>query len=411
MTLVREAATIHPELVRIRRELHARPELGLRLPETQRVILRELALIRDRAQLTDADLRIHTGERLDSVTAVLTGGRPGPTVLLRGDMDALPVIENTGLEFASDNGAMHACGHDLHVTGLLGAVRLLVARRAELAGSVLFMFQPGEEGFHGARQMLEEGLLELTGERPIGAYGLHVSSGMVPHGTFTSRPGTMMAGSAELDVTVRGKGGHASAPHNAQDPIAVACELVTALQTLVTRQFSVFDPIVVTVGSFHAGTARNIIPAEASFQATIRTFGPEASEYATERIPALLNGIVQAHGLTAAVDYRPGYPVTSNAPDHVEFAAQAVSDLFGSARYRPMTDPIGGSEDFSYVLNEVPGAFLFLGACPPGQDHENTPANHSPEAFFDDAVLADAAALLAELAMRRLRTGSGSAES
>ena len=264
-----DAVEIAPELRDLRRAIHREPELGNDLPRTQEKVLAAL----DGLPLENVSL----GQQLTSVTAVLRGGRPGPTVLLRGDMDALPVTELTGVPYTSQvDGVMHACGHDLHTAMLVGAARLLSARQAELPGSVVFMFQPGEEGMAGARLMIEEGVLEASGERAVAAYGLHVSSSEMPAGLFAGRPGAQLAAADQLEVTVRGRGGHASRPSLAADPIPVACEIVTALQTLVTRRFDVFDPVVITVGSFHAGTADNIIPAAAELKATIRTFSPGA---------------------------------------------------------------------------------------------------------------------------------------
>ncbi len=272
-----EAAAISADLIELRRSIHAEPEIGLELPGTQRKVL---------GALDGLPLEISTGTGLSSVTAVLRGGRPGPTVLLRGDMDALPVTERTGLPFASRvDGAMHACGHDLHTTMLAGAARLLSARQADLAGNVIFMFQPGEEGPGGARIMVEEGVLDAAGELPVAAYALHVASGLLPFGLLASRPGPVMAAADTLHVTVRGRGGHGSQPHHAADPVPVACEIVLALQTMVTRQFDVFDPVVLTVGTFHAGTVDNVISDEAKFVATIRTFSPQARAAVQQSAP------------------------------------------------------------------------------------------------------------------------------
>jgi amidohydrolase len=337
------------------------------------------------------------------VTAVLRGGRPGPVVVLRGDMDALPVTEATGVPFASEiEGVMHACGHDLHTAMLAGAARLLCARQRDLAGSVVFMFQPAEEGGGGARLMLEEGLLGAAGAPPAAAYALHVFSHLLGHGVFASRPGPALAASDVLRVTVRGRGGHASAPHLSADPIPAACEMVTALQTLVTRRFDVFDPVVITVGSFHAGTVSNVIPDEATFAATARSFSPESRARLRAETLHLVRNVAQAHGLTVDAEYATGYPVTRNHPAEAQFAVDTAADLFGSARAVTPTAPLTGAEDFSYVLSEVPGAFVLLGACPPGTDPHDAPSNHSAAALFDDGVLADGAALYAELALRRL---------
>jgi amidohydrolase len=255
-----EAGKFTDEMTELRRAIHREPEIGLHLPKTQQKIL---------SALDGLPLEISTGTELSSVTAVLRGGKPGPAVLLRGDMDALPITEATGLPFASrHDGAMHACGHDLHVAMLAGAAKVLSARQADLTGDVVFMFQPGEEGYAGARSMIGEGVLDAAGPRVVGAYGLHVSSTKLPFGVFSTRPGPMLAAADQIFVTVHGRGGHASQPHRAADPIPAACEMVIALQTMVTRKFDVFDPVVVTVGSFHAGTADNIIPDSATFLAT-----------------------------------------------------------------------------------------------------------------------------------------------
>ncbi len=264
MNIRADAVELGPELVTLRRELHQIPEIGLHLPRTQERVL---------AALDGLPLEIGLGTDLSSITAVLRGGRPGPVVLLRGDMDALPVTERTGVEFSSKHeGVMHACGHDLHTAGLVGAARLLSAHRTELAGDVVFMFQPGEEGFDGASHMIREGVLCAAGRKADVAYGLHVLSSMVPSHVFTGRPGPLMAASDGLFVRVIGAGGHGSRPHSGLDPVPVACEMVTSLQTMVTRRFDVFDPVVITVGMFHAGTRRNIIPDDATFDATVRSF-------------------------------------------------------------------------------------------------------------------------------------------
>jgi hippurate hydrolase len=274
MTLRDDARALSGDLIGLRREIHADPEVGLRLPRTRGRVLDALAGL---------PLEIRTGDALDSVTAVLRGGAPGPAVLLRGDMDALPVVEKTGLPYASSNGAMHACGHDLHIAGLVGAARLLCARREELAGDVVFMFQPGEEGYDGAGLMIGEGVLEAAGARPVAAYAVHVSTEHAS-GMFHSRPGTLMAASATFDATVNGAGGHGARPHEAKDPVPVAAELISGLQTMVTRRFDVFDPVVVTVGRLRAGEAVNVIPDHASLGATVRAFSAEAMRKAEREI-------------------------------------------------------------------------------------------------------------------------------
>jgi hippurate hydrolase len=267
------------------------------------------------------------------------------------------------------------------------------------------MFQPAEEGPGGAEPMIREGVLDAAGSRAVAAYGLHVSSSREPYGVFSGRRGPLMSAADQVRVTVTGQGGHGSQPHRAKDPIPGACEMVTALSTYVTRAHDIFDPVVITVGSFHAGTAENIIPGSAHFEATVRSFSPEARARLQDGITAVLNGIATAYGLGLEIDYHGGYPVTVNDETEAEFVAATIADLYGSDRFTWMPNPEPGSEDFSYVLNEVPGAFVFLGACPPELDHEMAAANHAPQARFDDGVLGDGAALLAELAVRRLARG------
>ncbi len=388
-----DAQAMSDELVELRHRLHRQPEVGLQLPRTQEMVLQAL---------DGLGLEVSTGISSTSVTAVLRGGRPGPAVLLRGDMDALPLQEDNSLDYRSEiDGAMHACGHDLHTAMLAGAARLLSAHRADLAGDVVFMFQPGEEGWNGAGHMIREGVLDASGARVRSAYGMHVLSATVPRSRFTSRPGTLMAASDELRVVVQGAGGHGSAPHKALDPVTVAAQLVGDLQTLVTRRFDVFDPVVVTVGSFHAGTKRNIIPDEARFEATVRSFSVAARERIRTESVRLCQSVAAAYGLEVDAQYLEEYPVTINDDAHTAFAAGVAEEVFGDDRYAPMVAPQAGAEDFSRVLAEVPGCYLFLGACT-SDDPAGAPDNHSPRAQFSDDVLADGVLLHAELAVRAL---------
>jgi hippurate hydrolase len=389
-----DAAAIAGDLAQLRRQIHREPEIGLHLPRTQQKVL---------AALDGLPLELTLGQALSSVTAVLRGARPGAAVLLRGDMDALPVTERTGVDYSSRiEGAMHACGHDLHTAMLAGAARLLAARQPELAGNVIFMFQPGEEGYSGARVMIEEGVLDAAGQRPAAAFALHVASSQWAAGVFSTRPGPMMAAADVLDVTVHGHGGHASRPFTANDPIPAACEMVTALQTLVTRRFDVFDPVVITVASFHAGTTDNVIPDEARFLATVRSFSAAARDRVKDAIARLVAGIAAAHGVQADAEYLDRYPVTVNDAGQTAFAEHTAAALFGSGRFAAQPDPLTGAEDFSFILEQVPGAFIMMGACPAGTDPASAPFNHAADAVFDDSVLADGATFLAELAIRSL---------
>lgn len=389
-----DARSQYGDLVDLRHRLHQHPEVGLDLPMTQQIVLEAL---------DGLPLEITTGQALSSVTAVLRGGKPGPAVLLRGDMDGLPVQEQSGLDFASQiDGAMHACGHDLHTAMLVGAARVLSAHRDELAGDVVFMFQPGEEGYNGAGHMLNEGVLEAAGQRVCSAYGLHVFSSQFPRGVFTTRPGTLMAASDALHVTVHGQGGHGSIPYLSKDPVPVVAEIVTALQTMVARRFDIFDPIVVTVGSLHAGTRFNIIPDDAKFEAAIRSFSRESRDRVAELAPQLCREIASAHELFADIEYHEKNPLTVNNAAHTDFAAGVVRDVFGEDRFVPLPNPSAGAEDFSRVLEEVPGCYIFLGAHT-GDEPAACASNHSPRAVFVDEVIPDGVLLHTQLATRALQ--------
>ncbi|MEU4813678.1 M20 family metallopeptidase [Nocardia fluminea] len=393
MSIRDDAAALQGDLVQLRRALHREPELGLQLPRTQEKVL---------AALDGWGLEIRTGKSLSSVTAVLRGARPGPTVLLRGDMDALPVIERTGLDFAAPADRMHACGHDLHTTMLAGSAQLLSSRADQLSGDVVFMFQPGEEGFDGAGKMLAEGVLDATGTRPVAAYALHVISQQLPAGVFAARRGPFLAAADTVRVTVRGAGGHGSMPHQALDPIPAACEMVLALQTMVTRRIDIHDPVVITVGALHAGTQDNVIPEEAYFEATVRSYSARAHARVKDGFIRTVRGVASAHGLSVDIDYAELYPVTINDDRETEFAADTVAEVCGPRHWAWQDRPGAGSEDFSRVIAEVPGAMIALGATPADVDPDKAPMNHSPLAVFDESVLADGAALYAELAVRRL---------
>jgi amidohydrolase len=387
------------DLAGLRHSLHRTPEIGLDLPTTQGKVLEALSGL---------DLEVSTGTGTTSVTAVLRGGgatagdSARPTVLLRGDMDALPVAELVDIDLRSDTpGQMHACGHDLHTTMLVGAARALTARRDELPGDVVFMFQPGEEGFDGAGVMIEEGVLDAAGRRPDAAWALHVMSGLAPRGVVAGRGGPMMAASNELHVTVKGAGGHGSAPHRSKDPIPAAAEMVTGLQVLLSRIINPFDTAVLTVGQFHAGTKANIIPDEATFACTFRCFDDAVLDLVERETVRFCEGTAAAYGLEVDARFDRQYPVTVNDAAQVAVASELVEKVLGAGRFVEMPTPITGSEDFSRILQAVPGAMLFLGACV-NEDYASAPDNHSPYAAFTDDVLADGAALYSELAVKSL---------
>jgi len=394
MTVLDDARAMRDDLVRLRRTLHQQPEIGLELPRTQEAVL---------AEIDGLPLEVTTGPEVSSVTAVLRGGSGnGRAVLIRGDMDALPVREHTGLDYAAGGETMHACGHDLHTTMLVGAARLLCAQRDRLNGDVVFMFQPGEEGYDGARHMVEAGVLDAAGARVDAAMALHVTSSFLPPGMFATRRGPIMSAADVLRVTVRGAGGHGSAPHRAKDPIPAACEMVTALQTLVTRRFDVFDPVVITIGAFHAGTVHNVIPESAYFEATLRSFSATSHTRVLEETVQICRGIAAAHGLEVDADAAELYPVTVNDASEVDRFASVVREVHGENRFIELPNPLTGSEDFSRVLDQVPGTMAFLGTCLPDRDPLTAPFNHAPEAAFDDSLLPDGVAIYTEWALSRL---------
>jgi amidohydrolase len=393
--LLDDARHLADDAIQLRRRIHRWPEIGLTLPRTQETVL---------AAIDGLGLAVQTGQRTTSVIATLDGARPGPTVLLRADMDALPLREETGLPFASEvDGAMHACGHDAHVAMLVAAARMLAARRDGLAGRVVFMFQPGEEGYHGARVMIEEGLLEGS-PSPLGAFALHVGHRYAA-GTVATRPGPAMASGDTLRVVVHGRGGHASAPHDCLDPIPVACEIVQAFQTLVTRRVNVWDPAVLTIARIEAGTTRNVIPETASMLGTIRTCSEAARERVLEGVRRVAEGVAAAHGATATVELTRGYPVTVNDLGFAGFVTEVATELLGSERVHTMRNPIMGSEDFSYVLQRVPGAMAFLGTRP---DEGPAHPNHSNRMLVNESALIAGIAMHAAVAVRFLERAGGS---
>lgn len=388
--LLDSAMALLPEMIRIRRTIHRHPEVGLHLPLTRQVVIEEL-------EAMGVEVGLH--QQTSGVVGVIRGAGTGEPVLLRADMDALPMPEDTGLDFSSESGeAMHACGHDLHTAMLLGAAHLLHDRRDELPGPVILMFQPGEEGNHGARYMLEEGLLETCGTRPRHAFAIHVFS-ILPAGVIALRPGPQMASADELVITVSGRGGHASAPHFAADPVPVAAEIVLAIETALTRRIPVFDPAVVTFGMMSAGTAHNVIPESALLHGTIRALSEETRVSVHELAARVAHGVAAAHDVTVDVEIRQGYPVTVNDAERFAAVTAAARQLFGEERVQQLPEPVMGSEDWSYVLQQVPGVMAFLGACPRHLDPASAPANHSNRVDFDEEIMADGAALYAAVAL------------
>ena len=375
-----------------RRSIHHDPELGLHNPRTQRLIIDVLEPL---------GYEITTGTALSSVTATLTGGRPGPTVLLRADTDALPMDEDNDDPWKSANpGCAHTCGHDAHVAMLLGAAHLLADRRDELAGTVRLAFQPGEEGSGGAALMVKEGVLEAGLDRPVdAAFALHISPS-IPSGMLATRPGPLLAATDDFYVVIHGSGAHASSPHFGNDPLPVACEIVTALSTFVGRRIDAFDPAVCTVGYLNSGTTTNVIPGSASLGCTIRTVSETTRERMRSGVPQIIEGIAAAHGCTAEVQMKPGYPVTVNNADFVTWATGIAHSVVGPNTVFPLPNPVMGAEDFSYFLDKVPGAMFFLGVCPDGYPNSlEAPGCHSNLMRINEDPMFHGAALHTAIAL------------
>ena len=392
--LVAEAATYLETLQGIRRDLHQIPEFALDLPKTQERILGSIKGIGE----------VTLGKNLTSIALLIKGAHPGPTVLLRADMDALAVQEDTSEDFKSTNGYMHACGHDLHMAMGIGAAHLVATHKDKLHGDVVVWFQPGEEGHDGAGVMLEEGAHLISGNKPIAAYGLHVFSAMLPNRVFASRPGTMMASAGDLIVKVTGAGGHGSSPWMANDPITPLVEVISGMQTFLNKRLNAFDPVIVNVGWLDAGDTHttNVIPETASFGATVRTFSREHFAKLRDVVPEFLAGVAKSYGVTIEHEFSNATKVLINDVDAVARVERVVKDTFGPQRYFDMPTPMAGGEDMASIIEEMGGAFIFYGAHKPGVDYLTAPVNHSNKAEFDDTVLADGAALLAAMAFEHL---------
>jgi hippurate hydrolase len=389
-----------PDVVALRRAIHAEPEVGLHLP---------LTTAKAKAALAGLPLEIHDSTSTTGFIAILRGGRSGAgasngrTVLLRGDMDALPMTEETGLPFASTiPGAMHACGHDAHTAMLAGAAQALCARRDELAGTVVFMFQPGEEGHHGARWMIDDGLLGIA--RPEAAFALHISPN-APAGVFVSREGALLASTDTVVATIRGRGGHAAMPHDCVDPIPVACAIVTALQQHVARRVPVADPAVLTITQIHAGSSHNIIPGEVKLMGTLRTLSEPTREAMRAAFHRIAQGIAAAHDCVADTTIDEGYPVTMNDPRATALMRGVAGELSGERGWSAMPAPMMGGEDFSYVLREVPGAMAFIGVASPGTDPRTNPPLHNTRMTIEESVMARGVAMHCAIAERFLENG------
>ena len=380
------AQGLHDHTIELRRENHKDPEVGLQLPNTQKRILEAISGL---------GLEVTKGESTTSVVADLDTGRPGPTVLLRGDMDALPLQEDNQIDFRSQNdGAMHACGHDTHVAMLISAAQLLSENKSELTGKVRFMFQPGEEGYHGAKYMIEEGVLDGVDR----AFAIHVFTNM-PNGLVVTRGGPLMASADRFEITVKGEGGHASAPHQCVDPIPAAAATVTGLHTMVSRSIDPTQSGLVTVAHIEAGTTNNVIPPSAYMEGTIRALDEETRGTLHSGVERVASGTAAAHGCSCDCLITPGYPVTVNHESEAKLTGDVARSVLGDSGYIDMPRPVLGAEDFSYVLQKVPGAMAFLGVCPDGVEWTDAAPNHSNLMEVNESALSNGVALYAAMAM------------
>ena len=372
-------------IVALRREIHREPELGFETEKTAEKVL---------DALDDLPLEIETGIAENGVVATLKGEGDGPVVALRADMDALPIQEETDLPFASEeDGKMHACGHDGHTSMLVGAARALSQDhlRERLNGSVKFVFQPAEEGGAGGRVMVEEGVAEGVSS----IFALHLWPGL-PFGKVGTKPGPIMAAADAFEMTVKGSGGHGAMPHLATDAVAIAAQIVTALQTIVSREVSPVEPAVVTVGEVEAGFAFNIIPETARLGGTVRTFDADLRERIPERMEELARGVARGMRGDVELNYRFSYPVTDNDANAAGLALGVIGELFGEENAVELEHPSMGAEDFAFFLEKVPGAFIWLGV---GEDVSGL---HTPKFSFDEDILPQGSALLAALALESL---------
>jgi len=393
--LDRRVTEVNPKVVTWRRDIHEHPELGLQETRTAALVA---------AHLRGLGMEVRTGVGGTGVVGVLRGGKPGKVVALRADMDALPVTEMTDLPFKSrvrtqwngqEVGVMHACGHDNHVSILMGTAEVLAGMKAQLPGTVVFIFQPAEEGPGGAAPMIREGVLDDPKVDAI--FGLHVWPAAA--GNVLIRPGATMAAGNELQIKVRGKQTHGAAPWGGVDPIVVGSQIVLALQTVVSRQVNITElPAIVTVAQFNGGIRSNIIPDTVMLVGTIRTFGAAQQKLIFERVRRTAEGIAASAGATVEVTLTTGYPVTENNAELTERMMPSIRRAVGADRVA-VAPMVTGSEDFSYFQEKVPGVFMFLGITPRDQDYTKAAQNHSPYFFADESALPAGVRTLSSLAL------------
>ena len=384
--IFKEALAMQEELTTWRHALHQMPELSLDLPKTSAFV---------QTRFAEMDVPFHTIVNGNGVVAQLGEGEP--CLLLRADMDALPVAETSGVDFASTNGCMHACGHDLHATALMGAAKILAAHRSELHGNVKFFFQPDEEGSGGAERMVKAGCLQNP--KVDAVFGGHSSTGQLA-GQYGLKYGKTYAASNPFVIRVHGQGCHGAYPANGIDSIAVACQIVSALQMLVSRRISATDSAVVTVGSFHAGTAGNIIAGEAELKGIIRTLGPQMREKMCRLVKETAEGVAAALGASAEVEIRTSYPGVVNEDAFTAFVHRVMISLVGEQGVTLKATPNMGTEDFGYFMDGIPGCYCAFGFGDGGKECR-FPA-HGPYFRANEDGLAYAAALHAAVAMQYL---------
>jgi amidohydrolase len=386
-------ASTTPRAVELRRALHQWPELGYEEERTAQTIREELARL--------GFDRVFAGvDAAPTATIALLGDPAKRCVALRADIDALPILENTGLPYASKRpGLMHACGHDGHTANLLNVAAVLKQIESTLPVCVKLIFQPAEEGGAGGERLVKAGVLDgRIGPRVSAIYGLHGWPGL-PAGVVSTKPGPLLAATDCFHVTFRGVGCHGAFPHLGKDPIVAACEAVTSLQQFVSRELDPTEPGLITVGKFHAGTATNVIPDEAVIEGTIRTLTPAVRKQARAALQRRCEGVAHAHGVSVRVEFRDGYPPTVNDPREAEIVAATAREVLGADRFIPAARPVMGGEDFAYYLEHAPGAFFMVGVIPNGKS-DHAPLHSDRFDFTDDAMLA-CTRMMVELVLRQ----------
>ncbi|MEM8578271.1 MAG: M20 aminoacylase family protein [Pseudomonadota bacterium] len=384
MAIVNRIAAFAPEMTAWRQHLHTIPELG-------RECFKTAAFVKARLEEIGVD-EIHDGFATTGIVAIINGQGDGPTLGLRADMDGLPILEATGAPYASTHaGRMHACGHDGHTAMLLGAAKYLAETR-NFAGRVALIFQPDEEATGGGQAMVQEGIMDTFDIAEV--YGMHNAPGF-PMGLIGTTPGPIMAAADTVTVRVTGRGGHGARPHDCADPVIAACAIVQGFQTIVSRNVDAGQRLVVSITQIHTGSAENVIPSEAIINGTVRTFDPEVRDLAERRLSELAAGIAQGYGVTAEVDFQRGYPATVNDADSAAFAAGVARDVVGDAAVIDNAEPVMGAEDFAYMLEARPGAYVFVG----GGEGASL---HHPEFNFNDEIAPIGASFFARLVEMKL---------